>query len=185
MQGAPDRATRLATSLAEGISKKLSKEVKPELIGKTERFTMYFNKYTYRYKINHVISVSHGMGIPSMSILLNELAQVMELVGIKDTVRWIRLGTSGGIGVEPGSMILTTGSVSGELLPVYKTYILGKEVEYPSVANKEFVDELIKFGKENNFNFVTGITMSCHGFYEEEARTDGFFHEYITVFICL
>lgn len=123
------------------------------------------------------------MGMASISILLNELAQVMELVGIKDTVRWIRLGTSGGIGVQPGSMILSTGAVNGELLPVYKTYILGKEVEYPSVANKEFVEELMNFGKNNSFNFVSGITMSCNGFYEEQARTDGFFHEYITILI--
>lgn len=183
MQGSVDRTSRLAETLSEVISKKLSKEIKAELIGKTERFTMYLISTIIllyiRYKISHIIAVSHGMGMPSMSILLNELAQVMELVDIKDTVKWIRLGTSGGVGVEPGAMIISTGSVNGELLPVYKTYVLGKEIEYPSVSNKEFVEELIEFGKKNNFNFVSGITMSCHGFYEEQARTDGFFHEYI------
>lgn len=170
MQGSPERTERLAYSLSEQISNKLSKKIDPILIGKKERYTMY--------KIDYVIVVSHGMGMPSISILLNELAQIMEISGIKDTVKWIRLGTCGGLGVEPGSMIISSGSVNGELLPVYKTYILGKEIEYESKANNELIEELITFGNKNNFNFITGITMSCHGFYEEQARTDGYFHEY-------
>lgn len=48
MQGSSDRTKSLANSLAEEMSKKISKQVKPELIGKTERFTMYFiNEYIF------------------------------------------------------------------------------------------------------------------------------------------
>ncbi len=39
----------------------------------------------------------HGMGVPSISILLHELAKMLNHAGATD-VRFIRLGTSGGLG---------------------------------------------------------------------------------------
>ena len=49
------------------------------------------------YKIGPVLSVNHGMGCPSLSILLNELIKLVEYAGCKD-VTFFRMGTSGGLG---------------------------------------------------------------------------------------
>ncbi|QQP56316.1 Uridine phosphorylase 1, partial [Caligus rogercresseyi] len=58
------------------------------------------------YKIGPVISVSHGMGVPSMSILMNEMIKLLHYAGAKDPI-FIRIGTSGGIGHEAGTVIVT------------------------------------------------------------------------------
>jgi uridine phosphorylase len=60
-------------------------------IGKTERYSLF--------KAGPVVSVSHGMGGPSISILLHELFKLMKYAGAKDYC-FIRVGTCGGVG-EP------------------------------------------------------------------------------------
>lgn len=60
-------------------------------IGKTERYSLF--------KAGPVVSVSHGMGGPSISILLHELFKLMKYAAAKDYC-FIRVGTCGGVG-EP------------------------------------------------------------------------------------
>ena len=45
------------------------------------------------YKVGPVLSISHGMGIPSASILLHEVIKLMYHAGVKDPVffRYVRL----------------------------------------------------------------------------------------------
>ena len=43
------------------------------------------------YKVGPVLSISHGMGIPSAGILLHEVIKLMYHAGVKDPV-FIRLG---------------------------------------------------------------------------------------------
>ena len=45
------------------------------------------------YKVGPVLSISHGMGIPSAGILLHEVIKLMYHAGVKDPV-FIRLGDS-------------------------------------------------------------------------------------------
>ena len=61
MGGSADRSEHFAKKIATefGVDEE---DVKP--IGKTERFSLF--------KVNEVIIVNPGMGMPSMSILLNE-----------------------------------------------------------------------------------------------------------------
>lgn len=81
---------------------------------------------SYRYKIGNIVAMSHGMGMPSISILLNEIAGIMEFVGTKDGSKIIRIGTSGGIDIDPGTMVISTKWFNGLLEEGRRTFILGK-----------------------------------------------------------
>lgn len=54
--------------------------------------------------------------MPSMGILLHELIKLMFHAKVKDPV-FIRLGTCGGIGIEPGTVVISQESVDGMLNP--------------------------------------------------------------------
>jgi uridine phosphorylase len=75
------------------------------------------------YKIGPVISVSHGMGCSSISILLNELIKLVHYAGCKN-VTFLRIGTCGGIGVEPGSIVITNEAVDGMFRPEYREVMM-------------------------------------------------------------
>ena len=64
-------------------------EVSTNISESADRYAMY--------KIGPVLSVNHGMGCPSLSILLNELIKLVEYAECKDVV-FFRMGTSGGLG---------------------------------------------------------------------------------------
>ena len=46
---------------------------------------------------------------------------------------YVRMGTSGGIGAEAGTVVVTTEGVNGMLRPSYSLAILGEMVERPSI----------------------------------------------------
>jgi len=54
-----------------------------------------------------------------MSILLNEIFKLLTHAGAKD-VTIFRLGSSGGLGIKPGTVVVTTEAVNGEIKPVYE-----------------------------------------------------------------
>lgn len=73
--------------------------------------------YSYRYsmyKVGPVLCVSHGMGTPSVSILMHEMIKLMYHAKCHDPV-FIRIGTCGGIGVEGGTVIITEDALDGQL----------------------------------------------------------------------
>lgn len=50
--------------------------------------------------------------------------------------------------------------------------------DFPAIAEKSLVRHLQEVAEENGIPAVTGYTISADGFYEDEARTDGFFCEF-------
>lgn len=54
-----------------------------------------------------------------MSILLMELFKMLTHAGATD-VTFFRLGTSGGLGLDPGSVVITSEALNGELKPNYE-----------------------------------------------------------------
>jgi uridine phosphorylase len=124
-----------------------------------------------------VLSVNHGMGCPSMSILLSELLKLIHYAKCKD-VTFFRMGTSGGLGVEPGTVILTTEAVDGKFRPEYHQIILGNEVSRDTKCDQSLINELLEIGKtfENKDGIqkvIAGKTMCAHDFYEGQGRVDG------------
>ena len=74
------------------------------------------------FKVGPVLSVSHGMGVPSLSILLHELIKLMWHAGVESPV-FFRVGTCGGIGLEPGTVVVTEEAVDGQLKPIHENVI--------------------------------------------------------------
>lgn len=59
------------------------------------------------------------MGMPSFSILLHEMIKLMHYAKCQDPI-FIRIGTCGGIGVKPGTVIVTKEAYNGLLKNVHE-----------------------------------------------------------------
>ncbi|KAF4699350.1 Uridine phosphorylase 2 [Perkinsus olseni] len=165
MMGSPTRAETFAEVMANAFVEQGLPKPTVMRLGKTERYSMF--------KCGSVISVSHGMGGPSLHILMNEVAKLCNHVGIIDTVKWIRLGTSGGCGVAPGTVVCTTQAINDEIKPCWRTVQLGKVFEIPTdVLDMQFVDDIIASAPED-IPVVKGKTMAADDFFEGQGRTDG------------
>ncbi|XP_068792205.1 uridine phosphorylase 1 isoform X2 [Struthio camelus] len=117
--------------------------------------------------------VKHGMGIPSISIMLHELIKLLHHAKCSN-VTVIRIGTSGGIGLEPGSVVITRQSVDATFKPQFEQVILGKTVIRSTDLDEQLAKELMQCSKEiNQFNTVIGNTMCTLDFYEGQGRLDG------------
>lgn len=139
----------------------------PNICAGTDRYAMY--------KVGPVLSVSHGMGIPSIAIMLHELIKLLYHSKCSN-VTIIRIGTSGGIGLDVGSVVVTNQSVDASFRPQFEQIILGKRVVRCTELDEELAQELLESSKEiNEFNTVIGKTMCTMDFYEGQARLDGAF----------
>lgn len=135
-------------------------------IGNTERFTLY--------KVGTILVVGHGMGKPALSIFLHEITKVLARAGSLDQTTYIRCGTSGGIGVENGTVVVTTQALDGELNNRFPMTVLGKRVWRDCRIDPLIVDEIMSIGvKVSQFPIVRGKTISADDFYEGEGRMDG------------
>lgn len=78
------------------------------------------------YKVGPVLSISHGMGVPSLSILLHEVIKLMCHAGAKDPV-FFRIGTCGGIGLDCGTVVVTDQAVDGLLRDYHENVDLARK----------------------------------------------------------
>ena len=113
----------------EQFAHRVVQEIQPharvEAIGKTDRYSLF--------KAGPVLVSSHGMGAPSVSILLHELAKLLHYAGLSAAgAVWLRMGTSGGLGVEPGTVVVSRDAVDGMLRPEWRLPVLGREVLRPA-----------------------------------------------------
>lgn len=167
--GTGKRMLRFARMVEEGLNIKLP-------IGfELKNITESAHRYSM-YKIGNVLSVSHGMGAPSLSILIHELIKLVQYAKCDDPV-FIRLGTSGGLGLEPGTVVVSEKSVDGLLRPYHEIAILGNLYKCPSVFDADLVDKLVTIGNESfkNFSTIRATTMCTSDFYEGQGRLDGAF----------
>lgn len=112
----------------------------------------------------------------SISILLHEVAKLLKYAGV-DCV-WIRIGTCGGLGVEPGTCIVTTEALNGALEPWHESIVLGERVQRPTRLATELGNELVLTCKDLGLGAKLGKTLCCDDFYEGQARTDGAICDY-------
>eukprot|EP00300_Choanocystis_sp_HF-7_P029123 c35522_g1_i1.p1 GENE.c35522_g1_i1~~c35522_g1_i1.p1 ORF type:complete len:302 (+),score=65.03 c35522_g1_i1:49-906(+) len=162
--GANGRAKAFAERLAEEFN---VKDASLEPIGSTERYHLY--------KVGNVLSVSHGIGAPSISIILDEVTKVLHYAGATDFV-YIRTGTCGGLGVPPGTLVLTTQTYTPLLEPQIETVVCGA----PQVRIPEFNSTLraALLAVSGDLSVVEGATVSCNDFYCAQGRMDGIFCDF-------
>ncbi len=116
-----------------------------------------------------VVSATSGMGAPSTSIVVNELAQV----GIRHIVR---VGTCGSIQphVRSGSLVISRASLArqGAAEDIAPT-------EYPASASPFWTLALAAAAKELGVDWHVGLTASVDTFYEGQERTETSFNHHL------
>ncbi|XP_049902932.1 uridine phosphorylase 1 isoform X2 [Epinephelus moara] len=168
--GSPWRMKAFTEYIAAELGMEDPKSEYPNICAGTDRYAMY--------KVGPVLSVSHGMGIPSIAIMLHELIKLLHHAHCTD-VTIVRIGTSGGIGLEPGTVVVTKQSMDATFQPKFEQVILGKTVVHDTDLDQSLAEELLQCGKElNQFETVIGNTMCTLDFYEGQARLDGAFCSY-------
>ncbi|XP_010889115.1 uridine phosphorylase 2 [Esox lucius] len=131
----------------------------------TDRYSMY--------KVGPVLSISHGMGCPSISIMLHELIKLVHHARCHNVVLF-RIGTSGGVGLAPGTVVVTDKAVDCFFRPQFEQVVLGKVIIRSTELDVGVSKELLQCSSElNNFPTVIGNTMCTHDFYEGQGRLDG------------
>jgi len=139
------------------------------------------SQFSYRYsmyKVGPVLCVSHGMGVPSVGILLHEMIKLMYHAKCKDPT-FIRIGTCGGIGVEGGTVVITSEAIDGQFRNVFELPVLGKLVQRPAKLDKKLAQELKSLeDRDDPYDTVIGKTMCADDFYEGQGRLDGAFCDY-------
>ncbi|XP_076366288.1 uridine phosphorylase 2-like isoform X3 [Tachypleus tridentatus] len=164
----------------EGFAHFIQKELNIKL--PTGTILEDISRHSYRYsmfKIGPVLSISHGMGIPSVSIMLHEVIKLMYHAQCKN-VTFIRIGTCGGIGLPGGSLVITEEAVDGLMRPYLELHVLGKMVQRPAILDSELAKEIKSLANEKfpHYKTVLGRTMCTYDFYEGQGRLDGAFCDY-------
>ena len=127
-------------------------------------FNREFCTYLGQLEGKKVLVTSTGIGGPSTSIAVEELAQL----GV-DT--YIRIGSTGAIqkNIDLKEVVITSGSVrldgaSSHYAPI----------EYPAVAHHEVIKGLVSASEELGIKAHVGITASSDTFYTGQERYDSY-----------
>jgi len=163
--GSGDRIRRMAH---EWASRRGIAESEMIHFPKEERFVIYYT--------GGVLFCSHGMGMPSASIAIQELMKLVFFVkngneAEMDKVFWCRVGTSGGL-CNPGDVIVTTEGLMSDFKP-YRLIALGKERSFDSSFPEAICDEIIAANQGTGINVIKGKTIGGNSFYIEQNRVDG------------
>jgi uridine phosphorylase len=149
LPGEPSRSERIAARMSN-----------PRPLASKREFTSWLGELDGK----PVVVCSTGIGGPSTSIAVEELAQL----GVR---RFLRVGTTGAIQpeIEPGEVIVTTASVrldgaSRHFAPV----------EYPAVADFACATALVAAARALGVGVHVGITASSDTFYPGQERYDTF-----------
>ncbi|XP_049977381.1 uridine phosphorylase 2 isoform X3 [Alexandromys fortis] len=163
--GSPNRMKAFAQFMHKELQLEGDGEDIEDICAGTDRYCMF--------KTGPVLSISHGMGIPSISIMLHELIKLLHHARCCD-VTIIRIGTSGGIGIAPGSVVITDTAVDSFFKPRFEQVILDNVVTRNTELDKKLAMDLLNCSREI-FSFPTliGHTMCTYDFYEGQARLDG------------
>ncbi|KAH8295453.1 hypothetical protein KR018_011350, partial [Drosophila ironensis] len=131
------------------------------------------------YKVGPVLCVSHGVGSSTFSVVLHELLKLVKYARCQDPV-FLRIGTCGGVGVPPGTVVVTKDAYNGLLRNEHEIAILGERVVRPAQFSSCVTTDLLKYGShaEDGFQTISANTMGTDCFYEGQGRLDGAICEY-------
>ncbi|KAK2570237.1 Uridine phosphorylase 1, partial [Acropora cervicornis] len=148
MGGSASRLKWFAKFIQDELKDFLNSEKEPYNMAKSDRYVLY--------KVGPVLAVNHGIGVPSLMVILHEILKLLHYSGAQD-VKFFRIGTSGGLGLEPGTVVITRRAVNALLEPVNEQQLLDCSEDLPTAF---------------------GDTMCTDDFYEGQGRIDGAFCDY-------
>ncbi|XP_060807853.1 uridine and thymidine phosphorylase [Amyelois transitella] len=130
------------------------------------------------FKVGPVLAFNHGIGIPSMTTALQEVIKLLFHAKVKNPII-IRLGSCGGVGVEPGDVIISSWGLNGLLEKNYVSYVLGEERRYPTYLDTRLAQELQALtSPDDGFQILIGGTLAADDYYRGQGRLDGPFCDY-------
>ncbi len=136
------------------------------------------DRFVTRYTAG-VLFASHGMGMPSASIAVQELMRMVFFLkggdlDAMDEVFWARIGTSGGVGLPGGTVVVSSEGLMADLKP-YRL-LQGGDGEYwfdgqfpPDVYNAIIAAS----AHDDQLSVVSGKTVAGNEFFLEQFRLDG------------
>ncbi len=125
-----------------------------------------------------VLFASHGMGMPSASIAVQELMRLVYFLKRGDLaalaeVFWARVGTSGGVGLPGGTIVVSTEGVMADLRP-YRVLNGGMgEYWFDSTFPRDVAEAVAAANADNGLEVVLGKTVAGNEFFLEQFRLDG------------
>ena len=135
------------------------------------------DRFVTRYT-SGVLFASHGMGMPSASIALQELMRMVFFLkagnlDAMDEVFWCRVGTSGGVGLPGGTVVVSSEGLMADLRP-YRLLNGGTgeywfDGHFPASTNAD----IIAANRYTDFPIVSGKTVAGNEFFLEQFRLDG------------
>lgn len=132
---------------------------------KTDRFHLY--------KIGPVLAVSHGIGMPSTLICLNEIIKLLVHINNLD-VSFIRISPAGGLDLAPGTTVICKEAVNSSFKSQFRSICCGDPVYYDTYFDTTLTNDIFNFSKMNGYTYILlGKTIGAHDFFEEQARIDG------------
>jgi uridine phosphorylase len=165
MQGSKDRSLDFAWYLSNLLGIADMRFFTPVNLFNTNNFCAY--------RVGDVLCVSHGMGSSSILLLLSELTKLLYFSECFN-VKYIRVGTSGGIGVAAGTVIVTNKVFAADLVDAYTVYENGEAVLYPTVMDQELNQGIFdQLPKSLEFKVQLANSISADDFYLSQARFDG------------
>ncbi len=135
------------------------------------------DRFVTRYTAG-VLFASHGMGMPSASIAVQELMRMLYFLKggdleALDEVLWMRVGTSGGVGLPAGTVVVTTEGLMADLKPF--RLLKGGDGEYwfDGTFPANVVEEILAVAAEAGVAAMPGKTVAGNDFFLEQYRLDG------------
>ena len=133
-------------------------------------------RFVTRY-CDGVLFASHGMGMPSASICVQELMRMAFFLkqgdlDELDRIFWARVGTSGGLGVEPGTVVLTTESLMADARP-YRLLAGEREHYFDGSFPRRTAEAIAETSRREEIGIILGKTVAANEFFIEQLRLDG------------
>lgn len=135
------------------------------------------DRFVTRYTAG-VLFASHGMGMPSASIALQELLRMVFFLkagdlDAMDEVFWCRVGTSGGVGLPGGTVVVSSEGLMADLKP-YRLLNGGTgeywfDGRFPAATSQA----IIAANEHTDFEIVAAKTVAGNEFFLEQFRLDG------------
>lgn len=165
MQGSSKRSALLAKKLAKQVTGVDTRFFEPINLVNTSNFAVY--------RVGSILAVSHGMGNVTIDALLHAITKLLHFAG-NTQLEYIRVGTSGGIGIEPGTVVITKNAYMPNLEPYYTTYELDQRVDTPTHSDLALVERILAAQPDNlHFPIVSGNSIAADDFYLGQCRYDG------------
>lgn len=134
-------------------------------------------RFVTRY-CDGVLFASHGMGMPSASIAVQELMRMVFLLKAGDhdamsEVFWARVGTSGGVGLPGGTVVVSTEGVMADLKPFRLLQGGTGEYWFDGTFPADVARDVVAASAGTGIPIELGRTVAGNEFFLEQFRLDG------------